>query len=106
MPDPEELHPVFYGPPRPRPKRSRKHQSTLDLEAHIEHVHQLTINAINAKDFEITSQAWQHYAAEIETEIEVPPIRLSVWKCTLAEHLERHKCFSAHFPEWHVECIR
>lgn len=98
----------YYGPFRPRAKPSRKYQSTLDIEAHLEYVHQLTIDAINTRDFDPKSEAWQHYANKIKTEIEVPPLRMpqASRKCTFAEHLEKHKRYLSQFPDINIECIR
>lgn len=72
----------------PNRKQTPRPWKKLQAEAHIIHIHELSIDAINARDFDPKAKAWQHWADVIEMQIDIPHTGVHCKHLPLHEYLE------------------
>lgn len=96
---------VPSGPALPHTIQPKKSKKAAEIEAHLQRLHETTISAIDERNFDPESEAWQHYADKIEVDVDVPELgararaRARAKQYTLVEHLEGLKGYMAGFSE-------
>lgn len=85
----------------------RSHKKPRALTAHLESVHGIIMRAINRRDFDPRSEAWQHFADFLHLETYIPNLSAATeYKGTMTreQYLQEQRQFVEEYPDFRMHC--